>query len=88
EVVVSDLMMPGLDGRGLLGLVRRHHPRLVRVLLSGQDPRDSFAVAVDADLIHHRLIKPWDNTALKAQLRGALDQALAQRAASPQLNTG
>ncbi|MGQ0826752.1 MAG: response regulator [Actinomycetota bacterium] len=36
DVVVSDCRMPGMDGLALLAHVHEHHPRMARIMLSGQ----------------------------------------------------
>lgn len=46
DVVVSDVMMPGLDGPGLLAELRRRWPDLPAILVSGyaaQGPRTALA---------------------------------------------
>jgi DNA-binding NtrC family response regulator len=45
EVVVSDVVMPGLDGLQLLGVIRREAPSAQVVLMSG---RTTGAAALDA----------------------------------------
>jgi YesN/AraC family two-component response regulator len=35
DVIVSDMRMPGMDGRQLLEEVEKRHPQTVRVVLSG-----------------------------------------------------
>src|SRR4051812_18784417 len=37
QVVVTDLMMPNLDGRGLAGWVQARSPSLPLILMTGQD---------------------------------------------------
>ncbi|HEY1957946.1 MAG TPA: response regulator [Polyangiaceae bacterium] len=63
HVVVSDLMMPDMDGIALLAEVRARYPRAVRVLLSGNVER-----AVDGALAHEVLGKPCAPPALRACL--------------------
>lgn len=70
DVIVSDFGMPGIDGAALLERVRRVHPGVVRVLLSGHSLAELERRAAHA---HVRLQKPCDTRALCA----AIEQALA-----------
>ena len=46
DVVVTDMRMPGMDGRNCLHAVRERHPATVRIILSGQCDRDTVLKAV------------------------------------------
>ena len=39
DVVVSDMRMPGMDGVQLLTEIKKRHPTIVRIVLSGPVPR-------------------------------------------------
>jgi YesN/AraC family two-component response regulator len=41
DIIVSDMMMPGMDGSQLLTEVVKRHPRTVRIILSGHAERES-----------------------------------------------
>src|SRR5262249_62077686 len=41
DLVIADLVMPGLDGMGLLGKLKRDYPSTAGVLLTGQGSIDS-----------------------------------------------
>ncbi len=69
EVIVSDMRMPGMDGRQLLEEVERLYPQVVRVVLSG-----STAGALDAlRPIHQYLAKPCDAETVKSTIERALE---------------
>jgi HD-like signal output (HDOD) protein len=63
DVVVSDMIMPGMDGAELLGHVRRLHPSTVRIVLSGY--AEVHIVARAASVAHRFLAKPCDAADLK-----------------------
>ncbi len=69
DLVLSDHRMPGMTGAELLALVRRRHPGVLRLLISG-DAERAPSVAGDPDL--EFVAKPWDGPALVARLRGML----------------
>jgi len=58
DVLITDMRMPEMDGVALLVEVKRRHPRLVRIILSGQSDRNLTMKAVN--LAHQYLAKPCD----------------------------
>lgn len=64
DVVISDMRMPGMDGAQLLDEVRRRHPGVVRIILSGQSDRGTILRAVGP--AHQFLSKPCDPEVLTA----------------------
>jgi DNA-binding NarL/FixJ family response regulator len=87
DVVVSDMRMPKMDGAELLALVRQNHPRIVRIILSGQSDRDTIVRATRA--AHQFLSKPCDPNELRTTiarscaLRDLLpDSAMQERVAA------
>ncbi|MBI3987310.1 MAG: HDOD domain-containing protein [Lentisphaerae bacterium] len=69
HVVVSDMRMPGMDGRELLTRIRQNYPDTVRIILSGQSDRDILLKS--AGLAHQFLSKPCDAEALKRTVESA-----------------
>lgn len=69
DVVVTDMRMPGMDGAALLNEVKKHHPEIVRIILSGQVDHDSFMRATEA--FHQFLSKPCDAETLKTTVTRA-----------------
>jgi len=59
SVVVTDLVMPSKDGRDLAIRVRRRHPSVPIMLVTGQD-LDRPAWTVPAGLFHAIFAKPLD----------------------------
>jgi HD-like signal output (HDOD) protein len=56
DAIVSDMRMPGMDGAQLLDRVRRDHPWMVRIVLSGHSEIDMVLRAVGTS--HQYLTKP------------------------------
>lgn len=69
DVIVSDMRMPGMNGAELLEVVRRDHPLVVRIILSGYADLASALRAVP--VAHEFLSKPCAPEAL----REAVDRA-------------
>jgi response regulator RpfG family c-di-GMP phosphodiesterase len=72
-VVVSDMRMPEMDGAAFLSQVRRHHPQIVRILLTGQADTESTIAAVRRGKVYRFLTKPCPPEVIGA----ALDSAIA-----------
>lgn len=66
DVVVSDIHMPGMDGAELLEEIRRRHPQVTRIVLSGQAEEETVLRTVG--LAHQYLSKPCDPKRLKGTL--------------------
>jgi len=73
DVLVSDMMMPGMDGAELLIEVSKQHPNTVRIVLSGHAEREAVLRLVGP--AHQYLSKPCD----AEELRAAVARAFALR---------
>jgi len=77
DVIISDMRMPHMDGAELLELVMKKHPKVIRIILSGQSGNEMILKSVKP--AHQFLSKPCDaqtlvNTIQKAlQLRDLLN---------------
>ena len=71
DAVVSDCMMPGMDGGMLLERVRSSSPDMVRIMLTGNAPAETM---LRSEAVAHRLLsKPCP----PERLRGSVESALA-----------
>jgi HD-like signal output (HDOD) protein/ActR/RegA family two-component response regulator len=66
DVVISDMRMPHMDGAQLLGEIRNQHPRLIRIILSGQSDRDTIVRATSS--AHQFLSKPCSSEDLRTTI--------------------
>ncbi|MCB0996681.1 MAG: HDOD domain-containing protein [Acidimicrobiales bacterium] len=73
DVIVTDMRMPHYDGARLLEELRKDHPGIVRIVLSGE--ANAAQVSRTLPTVHRWLAKPCD----RAELVGAIDDALAAR---------
>jgi HD-like signal output (HDOD) protein len=69
DIVVSDMMMPGMDGAQLLIEVVKRHPQTVRIILSGHAEREAVLRLVGP--AHQYLSKPCDADELRQAIIGA-----------------
>ena len=71
DAVVSDMRMPGMDGVALLAEMRRRHPAVARIILSGHTEQKDAMRCVS--LAHQWLSKPCDPMDLAAAVRRACE---------------
>jgi DNA-binding NtrC family response regulator len=84
DVVLSDFDMPGMSGLDLMVRLRRNHPRVVRLLLTGRATVATAVGAINDGEVFRFLTKPWDMAELREVLRQAAGRATETRnAGSP-----
>jgi response regulator RpfG family c-di-GMP phosphodiesterase len=73
-VVVSDFMMPGINGADFLAAARRTAPLTTRMLLTGQANLQDAADVINKGQVFRMLLKPVDHETLVAALHACLEQ--------------
>jgi len=74
-VLVTDQRMPGGYGNELLHYARLNYPHIVRILTTAYSELDDTVEAVNQGQIHRYIHKPWNISALRMELKQALDYA-------------
>ena len=74
DVVVSDYLMPRIDGIELLGRVKKIQPEATRILLTGYADKENAIKAINDVGLYQYIEKPWDNDDLKLILRNGLEK--------------
>jgi response regulator RpfG family c-di-GMP phosphodiesterase len=74
EVIVSDFLMPGINGAEFLTAVRKAAPDATRMLLTGHTNLSDAATTVNEGGIFRMLLKPVDQTTLTAALNDCVAQ--------------
>jgi DNA-binding NtrC family response regulator len=74
EVVVSDYLMPRMNGIQLLSKAREYQPEAARVLLTGHADKQSAIQAINDVGLFQYLEKPWDNAQLLLVIRSAIER--------------
>jgi two-component system, probable response regulator PhcQ len=87
DVVVSDHLMPSMTGLEFFTLASRLHPRVCRIMLTGQADVDTAIRAINEGQVHKFLTKPWDDAQLKRTLHDAARESQTRRAAVDQART-
>jgi DNA-binding NtrC family response regulator len=74
DVVVSDYLMPKMNGIQLLARAKQFQPEAARVLLTGHADKQSAIQAINDVGLYQYLEKPWDNSQLLLVLRSAIER--------------
>ena len=59
DLVLTDQNMPRRTGVQFLEWVRLHHPRTVRLLMTGYAELEDAVEAINRGHVYHYLLKPW-----------------------------
>jgi response regulator RpfG family c-di-GMP phosphodiesterase len=74
EVIVSDFLMPGINGAEFLAAARKAAPNATRMLLTGHTDLADAAVTVNRGQVFRMLVKPVDQDTMTAALRDCVAQ--------------
>ena len=74
ELIISDFLMPGLDGIQMLRAARERQPEVPRILLTGYADKENAIKAINDVQLFQYVEKPWDNPALKNIVRAGLER--------------
>jgi DNA-binding NtrC family response regulator len=78
-VVITDVMMPRLDGFGLLRQLRERHPEIAVILLTGQGSVEMALRAIQEEGAYHYFEKPIDMSKLRMVVERAVEYGEARR---------
>ena len=85
-VVISDYMMPGMNGLELLSLIRQRWPKSVGIMMTACEDIRVAADAVNRHLVNSFITKPWETAALRRSVLDAV-KAYNQKAEAPEEDT-
>lgn len=71
QVILSDQRMPEMNGTEFLSRVRDLYPDTIRIVLSGYTDLNSVTDSINRGSIYKFLTKPWDDEALRTDVREA-----------------
>ena len=80
EVVMSDYLMPRLNGIQLLTRAKQLQPEASRVLLTGHADKQSAIQAINEVNLFQYIEKPWDNAQLLLVIQSGVERANLFRA--------
>lgn len=80
DLVITDYLMPGMDGITFLSKFKDIQPQAVRVLLTGYADKENAIKAINTVGLYQYIEKPWDNDALLMVVKNGLEKRQLIRA--------
>lgn len=74
DLVISDYLMPEMDGIHFLGEVKAVKPDITRIILTGYADKENAIKAINDVGLFQYIEKPWDNEDLRIIIRNGLDK--------------
>ena len=79
DLVISDYLMPEMDGLTFLSKVKQRFPLVPRILLTGYADKKNAINAINNVGLYQYIEKPWDNDNLRLVVRNGLEKTLLLR---------
>ena len=76
DLVISDYLMPDMDGIEFLAQVKKERPQATRILLTGYADKENAIKAINDVGLFQYIEKPWENDDLKIIIRNGLEKRL------------
>jgi DNA-binding NtrC family response regulator len=73
RLLISDNNMPGMTGLELFREVRRRHPHVLRIMLTGDTDPDLPVRSINDAEVYRFVRKPWNNQELRTIVRLAFE---------------
>ena len=74
DLVISDYLMPEMDGISFLSKMRELKPEAPRIILTGYADKENAIKAINEVALFQYIQKPWDNDDLMIVIRNALEK--------------
>lgn len=74
DLVISDYLMPEMDGITFLANVKDRLPMVPRILLTGYADKENAIKAINNVGLYQYIEKPWDNEDLRLIIRNGLEK--------------
>jgi DNA-binding NtrC family response regulator len=76
DLVISDYLMPEMDGISFLAQVKKRFPLVPRILLTGYADKENAIKAINNVGLYQYIEKPWDNADLRLIIRNGLEKTI------------
>ena len=74
DLVISDYLMPEMDGVAFLAQARAVKPEVPRIILTGYSDKENAIKAINEVGLFQYIEKPWDNDHLRIVIRNGLEK--------------
>lgn len=74
ELIMTDFMMPGMNGSELLCEVRTRWPQTIRLMLTGHANTEAVMGSIKEGAVYRFILKPWNDDDLRLTIALALEQ--------------
>jgi DNA-binding NtrC family response regulator len=74
DVVITDFLMPRMNGVQLLARSKQLQPEAARILLTGHADKQNAILAINEVGVYQYLEKPWDNAQLLLVIQSAIER--------------
>ena len=79
DLVMSDYLMPEMDGVSFLAKVREIRPEVPRIILTGYSDKENAIKAINEVGLFQYIEKPWDNEDLRLIIRNGVEKQRLMR---------
>lgn len=86
DLVVSDYLMPEMDGISFLAEVKKFQPEVPRIILTGYADKENAIKAINDVGLFQYIEKPWDNDDLLIIFRNGLDKQRLMKKLKDKIN--
>ena len=76
DLVISDYLMPEMDGISFLAEVKKKFPLVPRILLTGYADKENAIKAINNVGLYQYIEKPWNNGDLRLIIRNGLEKTI------------
>jgi response regulator RpfG family c-di-GMP phosphodiesterase len=74
DLVITDYLMPEMDGISFLSRLKQIQPQAVRVLLTGYADKENAIRAINSVGLYQYIEKPWDNDELLMVVKNGVEK--------------
>jgi len=74
QLIISDFMMPRMNGVELLRKVREKYPDTMRIMLTGHADTEAVMGAIKDGAVYKFILKPWNDDDLRVTVALAIEQ--------------
>ena len=74
DLVISDFLMPEMDGLEFLTRARAMKPEVPRIILTGYADKENAIKAINTVGLYQYIEKPWNNEDLRIVIRNAVEK--------------